>query len=152
MYFVIYAYVYSYTYSVRVKIRHYKTDHIMHILSSLYVYARVLVCLLNLSNIFKIFPNNISCDLFVTIWVSLDLIFNDFLCNWPYSKNTQFLLSTLLSILALFDSCSVHLSSFISVLVLGYFRRKNPGLWSFKLNCYKQILQLNISLNRQLSP
>lgn len=82
MYFVIYAYVYSYTYSVRVKIRHYKTDHIMHILSSLYVYARVHVCLQNLSNIFKIFPNNISCDLFVTIWVSLDLlIFSDFLCN-----------------------------------------------------------------------
>lgn len=130
---------------IRVKIRHYKTDHIMHILSSLYVYARVHVCLLNLSNIFKIFPNNISYDLInVTIWVSLDLIFSDFLCNWPYSKNTQFLLSTRHSILALFDSCSVHLSSFISVLVLGYFRRKNPGLWTFKLNCYKQILVKHI--------
>lgn len=137
MYFVIYAYVYSYTYSVRVKIRHYKTDHIMHILSSLYVYARVHVCLLNLSNIFKIFPNNISCDLFVTIWVSLDLIFSDFLCNWPYSKNTQFLLSTLLSILAIRLIPVLYIYHRLFVLVLGYFRRKNPGLWSFKLNCYK---------------
>lgn len=130
MYFVIYAYVYSYKTCKNSSLQNW--SHHAHTFL-LYVYARVLVCLLNLSNIFKIFPNNISCDLFVTIWVSLDLIFSDFLCNWPYSKNTQFLLSTLLSILALFDSCSVHLSSFISVLVLGYFRRKNPGLWSFKL-------------------
>lgn len=72
---------------IRVKILLYKTDDIMHILSSLRVYVRVHVCLLN---IFNMINSNYSPKILVAIWVSLDLIFSDFLCDWRYSKTLIF--------------------------------------------------------------
>lgn len=72
---------------IRVKILLYKTDDIMHILSSLRVYVRLHVCLLN---IFNMINSNYSPKILVAIWVSLDLIFSDFLCDWRYSKTLSF--------------------------------------------------------------